>query len=80
MFRTNNFPSSGALHKQPTIFYHTEIILKLYEFYRHTLSSYSDIKSIKVLDHDVGFQNITLKFTYLFTPWSRVFLEKLTVL
>jgi len=31
MFQTNNF-SSGGPYKQLTVFYHAEIILKLYEF------------------------------------------------
>jgi hypothetical protein len=46
MFRTNNCSSSGGVYKQPTVFYHAEIILQLYNLFKYRLHSYNVIKSV----------------------------------
>ena len=62
MFRTNNCSSSGGPHRQLTVFYHAEIILKLYKLSRHRLSSYNVIKSINIF----GSWCRVLKFIHAF--------------
>jgi hypothetical protein len=49
MFRTNNFSSSGGLYKQLTVFYHAEIILKLYELSRYRLIYTNSSYNFKII-------------------------------